>query len=117
VVHVVATSTGVCIRGARISTFLLAHQKIKVNIASNMGIWGMKKTTIEIPDALMQRVKMRAVVRQQKLKDVVAQLLELGMAASGDEGRPRRAPKPVRLKGGTSLNFCDIEVAIDSGRD
>lgn len=82
-----------------------------------MGIWDMKKTTLEIPDALMQRVKMRAVVRQQKLKDVVAQLLELGMAASGDEERPTRAPKPVRLKGGASLNFRDIEAAIESGRD
>jgi hypothetical protein len=82
-----------------------------------MVIWVMKKTTLELPDALMLRVKMMAVSRQQKLKDAIAQLLELGMAASGDDGRSTRAPKPVRLKGGARLKFRDIEKAIDAGRD
>jgi hypothetical protein len=84
-----------------------------------MDLWEygkMKKTTIELPDALMQQVKMRAVRRHQKLKDVIAQLLELGMAASPDVGRAR-APKPVRLKGGARLEIQDIEAAIGAGRD
>jgi hypothetical protein len=77
----------------------------------------MKKTTLELPDALMQQVKLRAVRRHQKLKDVVAQLLELGMAASAESERPLRAPKPVRLKGGARLDMQGIEAAISGGRD
>ncbi len=46
------------------------------------------KTTLELPDTLMRRVKLRAVRRNQKLKDAVAQLLELGMAASPDVETP-----------------------------
>ena len=50
-----------------------------------MELWeygNMKKTTLELPDALMQQVKLRAVRRHQKLKDVIAQPLELGMAVA-----------------------------------
>jgi hypothetical protein len=77
----------------------------------------MKKTTLELPDALMHQVKLRAVRRHQKLKDVIAQLLELGMAASPEVDHPLRAPKPVRLKGGVRLSIQDIDTAIDGGRD
>jgi hypothetical protein len=76
----------------------------------------MKKTTLELPDALMQRVKLRAVRRHQKLKDVIAQLLELGMAAAPESERPRM-PKPVRLKGNKGLDIQGIEAAIGGGRD
>jgi hypothetical protein len=85
-----------------------------------MDLWEygvMKKTTLELPDALMQQVKLRAVRRHQKLKDVIAHLLELGMAASLEVDRPTRAPKPVRLKGGVRLNIQDIEATIGGGRD
>jgi hypothetical protein len=85
-----------------------------------MGLWEygtMKKTTLELPDALMHQVKLRAVRRHQKLKDVIAQLLELGMAASPESGLPLRAPRPVRLKGGARLDMQDIEAAIAGGRD
>jgi hypothetical protein len=76
------------------------------------------KTTIEIPDELMRRVKMRAIQRNQKLKDAVAQLLESGMAAGADEAPARvRPPKPVRLKKRRPLNIDDIETAIAAGRD
>ena len=74
------------------------------------------KTTLELPDGLMQRVKLRAVHRNQKLKDAIAQLLELGMAASPDPEKLQRAPKPVRLKSGR-LNIEDIEAAIAAGRE
>jgi len=56
------------------------------------------------------------VRRHQKLKDVIAQLLELGMAASPEVDRPR-VPKPVRLKGGARLDIQDIEAAIGGGRE
>lgn len=39
------------------------------------------KTTIELPDALMREVKLRAVHEGRKLKDIVADLLRKGMAA------------------------------------
>ncbi len=77
---------------------------------------GVMKTTLELPDGLMRRVKLRAVHRNQKLKDAVAQLLELGMAASADAQQSPRAPKPVRLKTGR-VNIGDIEAAIAAGRE
>jgi hypothetical protein len=69
------------------------------------------KTTLELPDGLMQRVKLRAVHRNQKLKDAIAQLLELGMAAAPDAKKSPRVPKAVRLKGGR-LDIVAIEAAI-----
>jgi hypothetical protein len=78
---------------------------------------GDMKTTLELPDGLMQRVKLRAVHRHQKLKDAIAQLLELGMASSPDADKPRRAPKPLRLKGRRPLTIHDIETAIAGGRE
>jgi len=77
----------------------------------------MVKTTLEVPDELMRRVKMRAVQRNQKLKDAVAQLLEIGMAAEAPAGAPVRPPKPLRLKGRRLLHIDDIEGAIAAGRD
>jgi hypothetical protein len=77
---------------------------------------GIMKTTLELPDGLMQRVKLRAVHRKQKLKDAIAQLLELGMAASPEADKPPRAPKPVRLRG-SRLDIESIEAAIAAGRE
>jgi hypothetical protein len=74
------------------------------------------KTTLELPDDLMRRIKTRAVQRNQKLKDAVAQLLEAGMASTGESKGTARPPKPVRLKRGP-LTIEDIEAAIASGRD
>ena len=73
------------------------------------------KTTLEIPDELMRRVKILAVQRNQKLKDAIAELLEAGIAAT-----PREAPEmptPIRLKGHGELTIDDIENAISAGRD
>lgn len=75
------------------------------------------KTTIDLPDDLVRRVKVRAAHRNQKLKDVVAQLLELGMAHAGDAEPVSRAPKPVRLRKRPPLTIDDIEAAIAAGRD
>jgi hypothetical protein len=75
------------------------------------------KTTLELPDELFQRVKLRAVQRRQKLKDAIAQLLELGMAAAPEAERPPKLPKPMRLKGIGSVSADEIEAAIAAGRD
>jgi hypothetical protein len=75
------------------------------------------KTTLEVPDELMRRVKMRAIQRNQKLKDAIAQLLELGMAAERNVHLSARPPKPVRLKKRAPLTIEDIESAIAAGRD
>jgi len=75
------------------------------------------KTTLELPDELMRRVKLRAVHRNQKLKEAIAQLLELGMAAAPEARAPRRAPKPVRLRKRGRITVDDIEAAIAAGRD
>lgn len=72
---------------------------------------------IEIPDELMRRVKMRAVQRNQKLKDTVATLLEAGIATASDEMPLARLPKPVRLKTRRLMTIDDIETAIASGRE
>lgn len=75
------------------------------------------KTTLELPDDLMRRVKLRAVHRNRKLKDEVALLLEAGMASAPDPGAPARAPKPVRLRGRKPLTLGEIESAIAAGRE
>jgi hypothetical protein len=75
------------------------------------------KTTLEIPDELMRRVKMRAVQRNRRLKDTIATLLEAGIATVSDDVPLARIPKPVRLKTRRLMNIDDIETAIASGRE
>lgn len=75
------------------------------------------KTTLELPDELMRRIKLRAVHRNQKLKDAVAQLLEAGIAALPSAEPPARPPRPVRLRKHGPLTIDDIESAIAAGRE
>jgi hypothetical protein len=75
------------------------------------------KTTLDLPDELAQRIKMRAVMRNQKLKDTIAQLLELGLASAPKQETGAPAPKPFRLKNHGPLTIDDIEAAIAHGRD
>jgi hypothetical protein len=83
-----------------------------------MDLWknGAMKTTIELPDELARRVKLRAVERDQKLKDTVAQLLEIGLANAPDHTARKNVPKPVQLKTMGPLTIADIEIAISDGR-
>lgn len=75
------------------------------------------KTTLDIPDELMRRVRLRAVHRNQKLKDAVAQLLEAGIGALPAAEPRAHPPKAVRLKKHHPLTIDDIEAAIAAGRD
>jgi hypothetical protein len=40
------------------------------------------KTTLDVPDSLMRRVKIRAASEGLKLKDLIAELLEKGLEAA-----------------------------------
>ena len=72
------------------------------------------KTTLDLPDALMREVKIRAVHERKKLKDAIAEFIRKGMAA-GKSRRPK-TPKPVKLRGGP-ITTEEIEAAIAWGRD
>ena len=75
------------------------------------------KTTLELPDDLARRIKIRAAERNQKLKVVIAQLLELGLA-SARKSEPRCGPpRPVKLRKQGPLLIYDIEAAIAAGHD
>ncbi len=58
------------------------------------------KTTLELPEDLMRAVKMRAVERNRKLKDTIAELLRRGLA------REREAPPAVRRRVRLPLVRC-----------
>ena len=73
------------------------------------------KTTLELPDDLMRRIKLRAVHRNRRLKDEIAQLLEAGIAHAPAPEAPRKPPKPVRLRGRRPLTLREIESAIAAG--
>ncbi len=75
------------------------------------------KTTLELPDEIMHRIKLRAVHRKSKLKDEIAHLLEAGLAVAPAPEALAKPPKPVRLKGQRTLTIADIETAIAAGRE
>lgn len=75
------------------------------------------KTTLELPDALLQRIKLRAIHRKRKLKEEVAALLEAGLAHAPAPEASRKPPKPVRLRGRRPLTLQEIESAIEAGQD
>jgi hypothetical protein len=72
------------------------------------------RTTLDLPDDLMRRVKIRAVQEHKKMKDAVAEWLERGMATG--QAKREKLPKPLRLRGGFIPTTEDIEAAIREGR-
>jgi len=72
------------------------------------------KTTLDLPDALMREVKIRAVHERKKLKDAIADFIRKGIVAG--RKRPPKTPKPVKLRGGP-ITTEEIEAAIAWGRD
>jgi hypothetical protein len=77
--------------------------------------YGEMKTTLDLPDKLMQEVKIRAVHEHKKLKEVIAELLQA--ALGGGKPRRQRIPKPIKLRRGFIPTAEDIEAAIAEGRD
>ena len=73
------------------------------------------KTTLELPDDLICRVKILAAQQNKKLKDIVAEIMERGLS----QMKPRRmvVPKPAKLKGRGPLTIDEIEAAINWGRE
>lgn len=49
------------------------------------------KTTLDLPDALVKRIKLRAIHQGQKLKDAVADLLQKGLAVVDDSRETQEA--------------------------
>lgn len=74
------------------------------------------KTTVELPDDLVRRVKVRAAEDNRKLKELLAELIERGLASIDGARRARRLPKPLRV-GDAPLGIDEIESAIAEGRD
>jgi hypothetical protein len=63
----------------------------------------------------MREVKIRAVHEQKKLREMIVELLQKGIAAT--ETPHRKTPKPIKLRGGFIPSTEDIEAAINWGRD
>jgi len=53
------------------------------------------KTTLDLPDDLVRAVKIRAVEENQKLKDMVAELLRRGLAEESRVTPPSRVRFPI----------------------
>ncbi len=75
------------------------------------------KTTLDLPDELVRRIKIEAAQSDRRLKDLVAQLLEAGLRASRDGGSAAALPKPVKRRRGGPLTADAIEAAIAAGRE
>ncbi len=56
------------------------------------------KTTIDLPNALVKQIKLRALHEGRKLKDAVADLLRKGLAVPGGTPGKRPAAPVVRDK-------------------
>jgi hypothetical protein len=66
------------------------------------------KTTLELPDELMRAIKIRAVHENKRLKDVVAQLLERGMASESPAPAPRHRVKLPLITGRAATPETEI---------
>lgn len=75
------------------------------------------KTTLDLPDELVRRIKIEAARSDLKLKDLAAQLLEAGLRASRDDSAAAALPRPVKRRRGGPLTADAIEAAIAAGRE
>jgi hypothetical protein len=71
------------------------------------------KTTLDLPDDLIKRVKIRAIHEHKKLKDTIAELIARGM----QQPAAAKIPKPLKLRRGFVPTAEDIEAAIAGGRE
>jgi hypothetical protein len=59
---------------------------------------GCMKTTLDLPEALVKQVKLRALRQGLKLKDAIADLLRKGLAAAADSDSDVPAAKIIKDK-------------------
>lgn len=72
------------------------------------------KTTVDLPDALVKQVKVRAVRAGRKLKDEVADLLRKGLAVDADSESAGEGPAITRdRKTGLPLIECKHAASPD----
>ena len=64
------------------------------------------KTTLDLPDALVNEIKLRAEHKRQDLKDAVAELLRQGLTASAGAAGPLIRPA-VKTHPKTGLPYVD----------
>jgi predicted transcriptional regulator len=74
------------------------------------------KATIELPDDLLQRVKIIAIQEHRRFKDMIAEVLEVGLAQRTSNNQKYKLPKPLKLRNGFIPTTEDIERAIAEGR-
>jgi hypothetical protein len=61
------------------------------------------RTTVELPDDLMKRVKIAAVRRGSTLRDLIAEALRQSLANQAHRARKRMGEAPVRLPPGPAI--------------
>lgn len=71
------------------------------------------KTTIELPETLMRRVKLRSVLQNQKLKETMAEVIESGLA---ETPKPKKLPPPLKPHSGGQFSSEEIDRWIKEGR-
>jgi len=74
------------------------------------------KTTLELPDNLLERMKIIAVQEKRRFKDLVAEILEVGLRNRSTSTVRTILPKPIKLRGGYQPTAEEIEKAIQEGR-
>jgi len=65
------------------------------------------RTTLDLPDALVKQVKLRAVREGRKLKDEVADLLRKGLAVAADDASDVLARPVVKIHPKTGLPYVE----------
>ncbi len=73
------------------------------------------RTTLDLPDPIFRRLKAESALRGQKLKDLVAELIEAGLQSPSSGTHPRsRSPLPRIRKATGHVNAALGNQEIDS---
>lgn len=75
------------------------------------------KTTIELPNGLLQRLKILAVQEHRRFKDMVAEVMEIGLQHRTASVPPKPLPKLITLRGGGVPTAEEVRAMIAEGRD
>ena len=78
------------------------------------GLLPFMRITVELPDELLRRIKVHAVLTDRKLNEIVPQLLELGLGI--DEVGVKRASSPRKSVRGSSVRAAAPQRLLALGR-